>query len=208
MFGLTKQELKIFKKLNTPIKIQDFLDTMPVNWEKKGETYMSPRRVLRAKKMHCFEGALFAATALWVNREQPLMLDFKNKGDDDHVVALYKRNGCWGAISKTNHATLRYRDPVYKTIRELAMSYFHEYWRVSDGKKTLISHSTKPFDLRVWGEEWVTAETDLDELAEAVDVAPHNHMYPKQNAKFIRLADAMERRAGKLIEWKKSDPRT
>ena len=208
MFGLSQQELQLFKKLNTPIKIQDFLDTMPVNWEKKGETYMSPRRVLRAKKMHCFEGALFAATALWVNREQPLMLDFKNKGDDDHVVALYKRNGCWGAISKTNHATLRYRDPVYKTIRELAMSYFHEYWRVIDGKKTLISHSTKPFDLRVWGAEWVTAETDLDELAEAVDVAPHSHMYPKQNAKFIRLADAMERRAGKLIEWKKSDPRT
>jgi hypothetical protein len=169
---------------------------------------LKPKCKVCANKMHCFEGALFAATALWVNREQPLMLDFKNKGDDDHVVALYKRNGCWGAISKTNHATLRYRDPVYKTIRELAMSYFHEYWRVSDGKKTLISHSTKPFDLRVWGEEWVTAETDLDELAEAVDVAPHNHMYPKQNAKFIRLADAMERRAGKLIEWKKSDPRT
>ncbi|MBP6859913.1 MAG: hypothetical protein KBC69_04855 [Candidatus Magasanikbacteria bacterium] len=208
MFDLTKQELKIFKKLTTPIKIQDFLDSVPVNWEKKGETYMSPRRALQAQKMHCFEGALFAAVALWLNGEEPLVMDFKNKGDDDHVVALYRRNGYWGAISKTNHASVRFRDPVYKTIRELALSYFHEYFRERDGKKTLVSFSSKPFDLRVFGTGWITTPEDLDAIAEAVDVAPHTMIYPKKNARFIRTADAMEQKAGRLIEWKKSDPRT
>lgn len=208
MFGLTAAELKVFKKLNTPIKIQDFLDTMPMNWEKKGETYMSPRRVLRERKMHCLEGALFAATALWVQGEMPLVLDFKNKGDDDHVIALYKRNGYWGAISKTNHTTLRFRDPVYKTIRELAMSYFHEYWRVRDGKKTLVAYSTKPFNLKKCGTAWIAAEEDLQDVVDAIDGAPHSQALPKKNQKFIRWADAMEMRGGKLVEWKKSNPRT
>lgn len=208
MFGLTKQELKILKKLSTPIKIQDFLDTFPVNWEKKGETYMSPRRTLQAKKMHCFEGALIAAVALWLKGEKPLLLDFKNHGDEDHVVALYKRNGYWGAISKTNHSTLRYRDPVYKTIRELVMSYFHEYWRVRDGKKTLVSYSSKPFDLEKYGDKWVTAQEDLFYLVDDIDNAPHTQIYPQKNKKFLRRADKMERQAGKIVEWKRSHPRT
>ncbi|MBI2038209.1 MAG: hypothetical protein HYT15_04815 [Candidatus Magasanikbacteria bacterium] len=208
MFGLTKSELKILKKLSTPIKIQDFLDTMPVNWEKKGETYMSPRRSLKAKKMHCFEGALFAALVLWVHDEPPLVMDFQNKGDDDHVIAVYKRNGYWGAISKTNHSTLRYRDPVYKTTRELAMSYFHEYWNNKSGKKTLVAFSTEPFDLRKYGKKWITAEEELFSMVDDIDNAPHTQIYPKKNLKFIRRADKMERRAGKLIEWKKTHPRT
>jgi len=208
MFGLTKQELKIFKKLNTPIKIQDFLDKIPMNWEKKGETYFSPRRALEARKMHCLEGAIFAATALWLQGEKPLLLDLKAKGDDDHVVALYRRNGYWGAISKTNHAALRFRDPVYKTIRELALSYFHEYFRNSDGKKILVSYSVKPFNLRSLGTKWITAEKDLHNVAEAIDFAPHKQIYPKKNRSLIRPADTMERRAGKIIEWKKSHPKT
>ena len=208
MFGLSKSELKIFKKLSTPIKIQDFLDKIPKNWEKRGETYFSPRRALKAKKMHCFEGAVFAAAALWLNGEKPLLLDLKAKGDDDHVVALYKRNGYWGAISKTNHAALRFRDPVYKTIRELALSYFHEYFRNSDGKKILVSYSSKPFNLRTLGAKWITAEEDLRNIVEAIDFAPHKQIYPKKNKKFIRPADVMERRAGKIIEWKKNHPKT
>ncbi len=208
MFALTKQELKILKKLSTPIKIQDFLDSMPVNWEKKGETYMSPRRSLKAKKMHCFEGALFAALALWLNGEKPLLMDFQNSGDEDHVIALYKRNGYWGAISKTNHSTLRYRDPVYKTLRELAASYFHEYWRQKDGKKTLVAFSTEPFDLRKYGKKWVTTEEDLFSMVDELDGKPHTQIIPKKNKKFLRRADKMERRAGKIIEWKKTHPRT
>ncbi|KKR79405.1 MAG: hypothetical protein UU24_C0009G0004 [Candidatus Nomurabacteria bacterium GW2011_GWA2_40_9] len=208
MFGLTKSELKILKKLSTPIKIQDFLDSMPVNWEKKGETYMSPRRSLKAKKMHCFEGALLAALALWLQGEKPLLMDFQNKGDEDHVIALYKRNGYWGAISKTNHSTLRYRDPVYKTTRELAMSYFHEYWRVSDGKKTLAAFSTEPFDLRKYGKKWVTAEEELFDVVNDMDDEPHTQIIPKKNKKFLRRADKMERRVGHIIEWSKTHPKT
>ena len=135
-------------------------------------------------------------------------MDFQNKGDEDHVVALYKRNGYWGAISKTNHSTLRYRDPVYKTIRELAMSYFHEYWNNKNGKKTLFAYSTKPFDLRKYGKKWITSEEDLYDFVQDVDDAPHTQVIPKKNSKFLRLADSMERRVGKIIEWKKIDPRT
>lgn len=208
MSPFSKSELAALKKLSTPIKIQDFLDKTPMNWEKRGETYMSPRRALKARKMHCMEGALFAAAALWLREEKPLLLDLKTKGDDDHVVALYRRNGYWGAISKTNHAALRFRDPVYKTIRELALSYFNEYFRNNDGKKTLASYSAKPFDLRRFGVNWMTDEEDLVSIVDAVDSAPHRQVYPKKNCRFIRPADKMERRAGRFIEWKRSDPRT
>lgn len=208
MFGLTKTELSVLKKLSTPIKIQNFLDTMPLNWEKKGETYMSPRRVLREKKMHCLEGALVAALALWLHGQKPLLLDLKADGDDDHVVALYKQNGYWGAMSKTNHASLRFRDPVYKTIRELALSYFHEYFSNRTGKKVLRSYSSKPFNVKSFGTRWITAEEDLFSIADAVDTAPHTSIFPPKNLRLIRKADAMERRAGKLIEWQRKDPRT
>lgn len=208
MFGLSASELKILKKLSTPIKIQDWLDKVPMNWEKRGETYFSPRRALKMKKMHCLEGALVAALALWVRGEKPLLLDLKTKGDVDHVVALYRRNGYWGAISKTNHSALRFRDPVYKTLRELALSYFHEYFRERDGKKTLVSYSSQPFDLRGQDKKWITDEKDLHHIVEAIDRAPHKQIYPKKNRSLIRPADKMERRAGKIIEWKRSHPKT
>jgi hypothetical protein len=135
-------ELKIFKKLTSPQKIQDFLNSFPMNFEKEGEeTCMSPRRVLRDKKAHCMEGAMFAACALRRIGFKPLVLDIESTAKDfDHVVAPFQLDGCWGAISKTNHGVLRYREPVYKTIRELSMSYFHEYF-LADGKKTMRSYS-------------------------------------------------------------------
>lgn len=210
MFGLTTKELKLFKKLNTPIKIQNFLDTVPINYEKHGETYMSPRRVLKKNKMHCMEGALLAAAALWIQGEQPLLLDLKvkpSKTSEDHVVALYKRNGYWGAISKTNHASLRFRDPVYKTIRELALSYFHEYFVDKRGNKILRSYS-KPFNLKKFGEGWITADEELTDIVEAIDFSKHTNILPKKNLKYIRKADPMERKAGELLEWKRTDPRT
>ncbi|MDQ5950178.1 MAG: hypothetical protein QG585_120 [Patescibacteria group bacterium] len=201
---LTKKELSILKKLNAPIKIQNFLDKMPINFEKDGETYMSPRRALRENKAHCFEGALIAALALWVNGEEPLLLDLKAVTSDvDHVVALYKKNGYWGAISKTNHATLRFRDPVYKSVRELAMSYFHEYFVNETGKKTLRSFAG-PINLKKYAIDWATSEENLDTLVEKIDFQKHTPLFPKENLKYIRKADQMEIKAGKLIEWHKS----
>ncbi len=208
--GLTKQEYSKLARLNTPIKIQNFLDTIPMNWEKRGDTHMSPRRVLREKKAHCIEGALLAATALWINGEPPVIMNVSarmDKGDVDHVVALYKRNGYWGAISKTNHATIRFRDPIYRTPRELALSYFHEWFMNDTGEKTLECYS-KPLDLSKLGTEWITREKDLWDIADALSVLPHYNLVPKGNWRYVRKADSMELKAGKLIEWRRSDKRT
>lgn len=207
-FGLTAAELAILKKLTTPIKIQDFLDTIPMNFEKKEETYMSPRRVLRENKAHCFEGALLAALALWIQGEEPLLMDLRAVGDEDHIVTLFRQNGYWGAISKTNHAALRFRDPVHKTLREVAISYFHEYFNNATSKKGLRWHSTKPFNLKTLGTNWVTTEDDMYYLVELIDEAPHSLLFPKKNLRYIRKADPMELRAGTIIEWKEDDPRT
>jgi len=165
--ALDDSELSLFKKLNTPEKIQDFLETIPVNFEEKGETLYSPRKVLKENKAHCFEGALIASACLWFRGERPIILNLQSKkGDEDHVVAIFKKYGCLGAIGKTNHAVLRYREPVYKNIKELAMSYFHEYF-LDSGEKTLRMYSD-PIDLsnkKFRG--WVTSEDDLWSIDDA-----------------------------------------
>lgn len=164
---------------------------------------MSPRRAIRAKMAHCFEGALFAAAALAYQGEKPLLLDFRTiPADEDHVVALFRQNGYWGAISKTNHAILRYREPVYASVRELAMSFFHEYlmW---DGRKSLRAFS-KPFDLSKFApERWVTADEELFWLVEALDSSRHFPTVPTKNLRVLRKAYKIELRAMKLVEWKK-----
>lgn len=204
-FGLTPAELKVLTKLNTPIKIQDYLDALPANWEEGGDTHMSPRRVLREGKAHCIEGALLAATALWLQGEKPLIMDLyamDGVGDVDHVVALYKRGGRWGCISKTNHPTIRFRDPVYKDLRELSLSYFHEWFMNTTGQKTLESYS-QPLDLSKLGTGWITAEEELWHLDNKLNALPHYKLVPKANRKYIRPADKMELLAGRLEEWPK-----
>ena len=208
MLGLTPKELSFFRKLKTPIQIQNFLDTLPMNHEKGGETHMSPRRALRSKKAHCIEGALIAATALWIHGEKPLLLDLVSvPEDDDHVVTLYKRNGYWGAISKTNHPGLQYRDPVYTSVRELAMSYFHEWYFFIDGIKTLRTYS-KPLNLKTLGTDWITAEEDLWFIDKKLNALPHYRLFPEKNKRFIRNARWFERQAAKREEWLESDRRT
>lgn len=208
MLGLTKKELATLKGLSSPIRIQEYLDTLPFNFEKRGDTHYSPRRTLREKKAHCFEGALLAATAIWVHGGEPLVLHLASlPQDDDHMVALYRKNGYYGAISKTNHSVLRFRDPIYKTIRELALSYFHEYFLNKDGKKTLVGYS-RAINLKRFGESWVTAESDLFEMDYSIMAMSHSLFIPKGNEKYIRPADHMERKAGVPVEWNKSHPRT
>ncbi|MDD4902295.1 MAG: hypothetical protein PHE24_04100 [Patescibacteria group bacterium] len=206
--GLTEGEASILKKLNTPVKIQDFLDTLPRNHEKNGDTCWSPRRVLRERKAHCIESAFLAATALWLAGKKPLVMDFKaTGGDTDHVIALYKINGYWGAISKTNSLGLRFRDPVYRTTRELAMSYFNEYLHDLTHQKTLRSFSG-PINLKRFGWQWITAEKNLFAIAGAIDNARHFPVAPRKNLRLLRPADKMERKGNRLKEWQKSDPRT
>src|SRR3989338_7586633 len=122
----TKEETEIYKKLNSPVKIQDFLNSLKINFEEKGDTCFSPRIVLQKRKAQCVEGAIFAAAVLKFYGRKPLVLDLESTQKDfDHVVAVFRKNGKWGAVGKTNHAVLRYREPVYHNIHELVMSFFH-----------------------------------------------------------------------------------
>ena len=151
-------EFKIFKKLDSPAKAQDFLNSLPINFEPEGETCFSPLRSLEAGTAHCFEGAALAAAIFWSHGRAPLLLDLETTlKDESHVVALFKEGRYWGAVSKTNHSVLRFRDPVYKSIRELAMSYFNEYF-LDSGEKTLRSYSKKPLDLLEFEDDWLIAD--------------------------------------------------
>jgi hypothetical protein len=202
---LTPRERRQFKRLDTPQKIQDFLDTLPANFELHGDTHMSPRRVLKARVAHCTEGALFAAACLAFHGHEPYLLDLRAlPNDQDHVVTLFKERGLWGAISKTNHAVLCWRDPIYKSPRELAMSYAHEYY-LKSGRKSLIAFS-KPFRVtRYAPARWVTVEENLDWLIVALDDSPHVALAPNASLRRRRRTTQFERRVTDQPEWR--DPR-
>ncbi len=206
MDRFTTKEIALFKRLNTPAKIQDYLETLAPNFEEDGETCMSPRRVIETQKAHCMEGALFAAAVLAYHGQKAFVLDLKvsdHSIDDDHVVALFREEGCWGAISKTNHAVLRYREPIYRTIRELALSYFHEYF-TDTGKKTLTSFS-KPFNLAQFDDRnWMTSEKDLWYIPRALDKSPHENITTPAVRKKFRRADPIEIKAGKIVKTRRS----
>lgn len=208
MFGLSQEELVILKKLSTPERIQDFLDDFPSNLSQYSDSCSSPRMALRKGRAHCIEGAFIAATALWLHGEEPLLMDLKaEKPDVDHVVALFRRQGYWGAISKSNHPVLRYRDPIYRSLRELALSYFHEYVFPSTGAKTLRRYS-RSFSLKRFGTEWITSEHHLWGMAQALDESRHYAILSAEQIKHLRPASKIECQAGRLAEWRWTDPRT
>lgn len=189
-------------RLNTPAKVQDFLNQIPFNFETHGETLKSPLFVLRDNRAHCFEGALLGAYILSRHGFKPLILHLQAlRGDFDHVVALFKRGGFWGAISKTNHAVLRYREPVYRDLRELAMSYFHEYF-LDTGRKTLRAYS-EPLDLNDFEDGWETLEGDLWGIDEDLDLIKHHQILSDSQIKNLRPADEIEIAAGRIQEFKK-----
>lgn len=198
---LVPHERELFENLGTPDAVQEYLDGLSINFEDMGETYLSPRRVIKEQRAHCFEGAVFAAAVMAYHGRQPLLMDFQTAPEDtDHVVALFKQRGRWGAISKTNHAVLRYRDPVYASPRELAMSYFHEYF-TRDGQKSLRAYSA-PFDVsRFAPARWVTAEEDLHWLAGELD---HSRHYPTVSHNIfatLKKALPVEIDASFHVEW-------
>ena len=199
VLGLSKAEFAVLKRLRTPEKIQEFLNRMPPNFETDGQTCLSVREVLRQRRAHCIEGAMLAACTLWVHGEPPLLLDLRAERDYDHVVALFRRGRCWGAISKTNPALLRWRDPVYRSLRELAMSYLHEYANKRN-QKTLRSYAG-PFDLRRFDPElWVTNGKNCWDVGATLDDLRHRPLLTKKQARALRLRDAVERKAGALAE--------
>ena len=200
---LTREEDTIMRKLSSPVKIQDYLDGLRVNFELDGDTAYSPRLVMRERQAHCLEGALLAALALWYHGERPLLLDLvSNVPDTDHVVALFRKHGHWGAISKTNHAALRYREPVYKSIHELVMSYFHEYF-LDDGKKTLRNYAG-PLNLaKIKDTSWITSEKNLWHVVDWINDQDHYDIMDRTMIRGLRRADPVERKAGKITEWNK-----
>jgi len=202
MLGLKGNELMIFRSLKTHVKIQDFLNKIPINFEKSGDTCMSPRMVLRENKCHCMEGAILAALALRVHGYPPLIVDLmSNQRDFDHAVAVFKKNGKWGAISKTNHAVLRYREPLYNSIRELVMSYFHEYFD-DNGRKNLRSFSM-PVNLSRFDKlGWMTTEEEVWYIPDYLTKVKHFSILTKKQIHGLRKADDLEIKAGKLVEWK------
>ncbi len=203
---LSPSERRLFSKFNTPPKIQDFLESIPINFETKGETNYSPRQVLNKRVAHCFEGAVLAAAVLAYHGHRPLLMDFATTFDDeDHTVALFKHNGLWGAISKTNHAVLRYRDAIYMTPRELVLSYFHEYF-MWDGRKSLRAYS-RPFDLSKYSPEiWVTrddSDQSLDWLMTALASSRYHEIAPYRAIKSLRRSSKIELSALSLVEYSK-----
>ena len=190
--GLTAKELALFAKLDTPQKIQDFVSAIPQNFEPDGDSCMSVREVLRTKRAHCIESALVAALALWINGERPLIMDLSaNDEDDDHVIVLFKQEGGWGAISKSKHAYLRGRDPVYRTLRELVMSYVHEYYNLK-GEKTLRAYS-RPLDLSSYTPEaWITGEYAWS-IAEDLCNIKHFGLMTKAQAKSLQPVDPIQK---------------
>src|SRR5690242_9488678 len=161
MTGFNKAERAIFRKLDSPEKIQRFLDQdLAYNKEPDGPRCRSPRLVLRDGTAHCMEGALFGAAALRTLGHPPLLLDLEAVRDDDHVLAIFRSHGLWGAIAKSNYSGLRYREPVYRTLRELVMSYFEHYYNLRK-EKTLRRYS-RPVNLaRFDSIGWMTSEDDV-----------------------------------------------
>ena len=160
-FGLTSREANSLRRLSPPWRIQKFLDEL--DYDVKGEGCRSARRVLRERKVQCMDGALFAAAALRVQGERPLLLDLEAVFDDDHVLALYRVEGRWGAIARSNYSGLRFREPLFPTVRDLALSYVESYFNLRR-RKTLRRYS-RPFDLsRFDAIGWMTSEDDLWEI--------------------------------------------
>ncbi|MDP2628522.1 MAG: hypothetical protein Q8P15_01340 [Nanoarchaeota archaeon] len=202
MDGFNKKEITILKKLNTPSKIQDFLEELEINFEKNGDTCVSPKKVLETGKAHCIEAAIFACAALKMNNYPPLVVDLTaNDKDYDHVIAVFKKGKFWGAISKSNRAILKYRDPIYKSIRELVMSYFNEYF-TDDGKKTLRSYSM-PVNLDKFNKlNWMCSDENIWFIPEYLLEVKHFPIVSKKQVHSLRKTEAIEVHAGKIQQWK------
>lgn len=168
----TPAERAVFRRLSTPPKIQRYLDDLPYDKEPNGPRCRSPRMVMRDRTAHCMSGALVGAAALRMLGYPPLLLDLEAVRDTDHVLAIFRRNGHWGAVAKSNYAGLRYREPVYRTLRELAISYFEHYFNLAR-ERTLRNYS-RPVNLRRFDSiHWMTSEKDPWEIPEYLTTIPH-----------------------------------
>ncbi len=201
MFELTPGERALYRRLNTPEKIQRFLDEkIAYNKEPEAPTCYGPRLVLRHRLAHCMEGAMFAAAALRVNGFEPLLLDLEAVRDDDHVLAIYRTQGAWGAIAKSNYTGLRSREPVYRTLRELAMSYFEHYFNLRR-EKTMRRYS-RPVNLARFDRiHWMTSEEPLWPIPDYLFVLPHRPVLTRAMERNLCKMDKRTFGAGRFGAW-------
>lgn len=199
MFDLTPRELFVYRRLRTPEDIQTYLDE-EVAYSKEADgtpRCRGPRMVIRDGVGHCMEGALFAAAALRMNAFEPLLVDLEAVRDDDHVLAVYRQRGHWGALAKSNYAGLRFRAPVYRTLRELAMSYFDDYYNL-EGERTLRGYS-RPVNLKRFDHiGWMTAEKDVWAIPEYLCQVRHTRLLPRGMERALKKLDSRSFAAGKF----------
>lgn len=180
--GARQQSIKIKKAHD----IQSFLND--IEYDSAPGT-SSPRIVMHDRKANCFEGALFGAAALRMLGHKPLIVDMIAENDDDHVIALFKENGCYGAVAKSNTTLLRFREPVYRTLRELVMSYFDFYFNIL-GEKTLLSYSN-PVDLSKFDKQnWMTTDENLDFIGDHLNNVKHNEILSVKRLRGLSRADS------------------
>jgi hypothetical protein len=190
----TNDEIKFLKTMKDPDKIQGFLDSIDYN---PSYECRSPRWVIRKRSAHCFEGALFAAAALGFIGYPPLIVDLKAFNDDDHVIAVFKERGHWGAVAKSNFTSLRFREPVYRSLRELVMSYFDFYFNLNRDK-SLRSYSP-PLDLTRYNKrEWSTTDEDLEYIGDKLEQLRHYPVIDKMMIDKLNKASETMLKAGML----------
>ena len=190
---LVPAERKLLDGLDSPIKIQSFLNTVPYSDDK---FYRCPLRVLRERKAHCFDGGLFAAMALRRIGYPPRILELiPNARDDDHILALFKRYDCWGAVAQSNFTGLRFREPIYRSLRELVMSYFNDFFNTA-GEKTLVGYRG-PINLKIYDRlDWMSVDTGLETLSIDMDRYRIHPIITSEMAAGLSLLDERSLRAG------------
>jgi len=191
----TKSELKVLAELNSPAKINNCLESLPYD---PSDGYRSVRQTLRIKQAHCAGGALLAAACLWYHGLEPTLVSLEAQKDDSHFICVYQINGYWGALSKSNFTTLRSRDPVFKTLRELVMSYWNFYFNL-EGYKSLRTY-TRPITLASADRntEWLIGENeDIDWVDDRFDDKKEYDIVPKSQIRFA--ADANKTQLGAAL---------
>jgi hypothetical protein len=193
---LTKTEKKFMESLNSPYKIQAFLDTVEYPG---GDENRPAIEILRQKKAHCLDGGLFAATVLRMLGFEPLIIDMQPEPgkDDDHILALFKVNGCWGAIAKSNYSGLRFREPIHRTLRELVLTYFDDSFNIK-GEKTLRTYS-RPLHLTRFDRlNWMTETKGLDAVEKHLDKVKMIPLITPEQAAYLSPVDKRSFDAGTL----------
>jgi hypothetical protein len=185
-FGLTSREVSRLRALSSPERLQRFLDDL--DYDVAGRAARSPRRVLREGSVQCLDSAIFGAAALRLQGYPPLILDLEADRDDDHVIAVYRRHGCWGAVGRSNFSGLRFREPVFRTVRDLALSYVESYFNLRR-EKTLRRYSRPVSLARFDARRWMTTEDDLWYIAEYLVTIRHYRLLTPRQERGLATVD-------------------